>query len=86
MKSLYYLGQYYLDNGDQKRAREYTDRLIDSNTPHSYWLARGYILMSDIYRAKGDDFEADEYLKSLRANYPGNEPDILNMIDSRLNP
>ena len=86
VKSLYYLGQYYLDNGDQKRAREYTDRLIDSNTPHSYWLARGYILMSDIYRAKGDDFEADEYLKSLRANYPGNEPDILNMIDSRLNP
>ncbi|MDE6084995.1 MAG: tetratricopeptide repeat protein, partial [Muribaculaceae bacterium] len=86
IKSLYYLGQYYLDNGDQKRAREYADKLIDSNTPHSYWLARGYILMSDIYRARGDNFEADEYLKSLRSNYPGDEPDILNMIDLRLNP
>ncbi|MBD5180024.1 MAG: tetratricopeptide repeat protein [Bacteroidales bacterium] len=86
VKSLYYLGQYYLDNDNMKRAREYADKLIDSNTPHSYWLARGYILMSDIYRAKGDNFEADEYLKSLRENYPGNEPDILNMIDSRLNP
>ena len=86
IKSLYYLGQYYLDNGDQKRAREYADKLIDSNTPHCYWLARGYILMSDIYRARGDNFEADEYLKSLRSNYPGDEPDILNMIDLRLNP
>lgn len=83
-KSLYYLAQYYHDNGDSKQSWEYVNRLVDSNTPHSYWLARGYILLSDLYRERGDNFEADEYLKSLRTNYPGSEPDIFNMIDSRL--
>jgi len=84
-KSLYYLARYYHDSGDTKQAWQAVNTLVDSNTPHSYWLARGYILMSDLYRAQGDTFEADEYLKSLRTNYPGSEPDIFNMIDTRLN-
>lgn len=85
-KSLYYLAQYQYDSGDTKSAWKSVNTLIDSNTPHSYWLARGYILTSDLYRAQGDTFEADEYLRSLRDNYPGSEPDILNMIETRLNP
>lgn len=83
-KSCYYLAQYYYDTDDKRSSRKTVDKLLASNTPHSYWLARGYILMSDLYRAQGDNFEADEYLKSLRSNYPGSEPDIFNMIDQRL--
>lgn len=83
-KSLYYMAQYYYDTNNTKLAWQAVNALVDSNTPHSYWLARGYILMSDLYRAQGDTFEADEYLKSLRSNYPGSEPDIFNMIDTRL--
>lgn len=84
-KSAYYLGQYYFDTGQTKKARSVTEKLIDSNTPHSYWLARGYILLSDIYKKQGNDFEAKEYLKSLKENYPGKESDIFLMIDKRLN-
>ncbi len=58
--------------------------LIDANPPHNYWLARGFILLSDILRSQGSDFEADEYLRSLRQNYPGTESDIFRMIDERL--
>ncbi|MBD5285620.1 MAG: tetratricopeptide repeat protein [Bacteroides sp.] len=83
-KSAYYLGQYYLDGGQVKKARSVAEKLIDSNTPHSYWLARGYILLSDICKKQGDDFEAREYLKSLKENYPGTESDIFMMIDERL--
>ncbi len=83
-KSLYYLAQYEYDSGNNTEAWKCVNTLIDSNTPHSYWLARGYILTSDLYRAQGDTFEADEYLRSLRDNYPGQEPDILNMIETRL--
>lgn len=84
-KSLFYMARHYYETGDKTRAWQAVNTLVDSNTPHSYWLARGYILMSDLYRDRGDTFEADEYLKSLRANYPGNEPDIFSMIDTRLN-
>lgn len=83
-KSAYYLGQHYFDTGATKKAKSAVEKLIDSNTPHSYWLARGYILLSDICKRQGSDFEATEYLKSLKENYPGNEKDIFNMIDERL--
>lgn len=83
-KASYYLAQGYFDKGETDAALHQVNDLIDSNTPQEYWLARGFILLSDIKRVKGETFEADEYLKSLRDNYPGNEPDIYQMIETRL--
>ncbi len=84
-KAAFYLARHYYDNGDMKKSREAVERLVNANPPHIYWLARGFILLSDINRNEGNTFEADEYLKSLRENYPGTEPDIFLMIDQRLN-
>lgn len=83
-KSSYYLAQSYFDDKDTARAQKQVESLIDSATPHTYWLARGFILLSDIYAAQGKTFEAREYLNSLKENYPGSETDITQMIDSRL--
>lgn len=83
-KSAYYLGQYYYDKGNLKKSRQVVEALIDANTPHQYWLARAFILLSDVNRKEGKTFEADEYLKSLKESYPGNETDIFIMIDQRL--
>lgn len=66
------------------KAAKTAESLIDANPPHPYWLARTFILYSDILRAQGSDFEADEYLRALRSNYPGTDADIFQMIDSRL--
>ena len=82
-KSALYLAQYHFDKGQNDKARKEINALIDANPPHDYWLARGFILLSDILRAKGETFEADEYLRSLKENYPGSEPDIFRMIDER---
>lgn len=78
------LAESMLADGDAAGAKGVADKLINSNTPHSYWLARGFIVLSDALRAQGDAFEADEYLKSLKSNYPGAETDIFEMIDKRL--
>ncbi len=83
-KASYYLAQGYFDRGKTADALRQVNSLIDSNTPQEYWLARGFILLSDIKRVQGESFEADEYLRSLRDNYPGEEADIYQMIDSRL--
>lgn len=83
-KSAYFLAQNYFDNGMADKARTTVEDLTNSGTPHSYWLARGFILLSDIYAAEGKNFEAREYLNALRENYPGSESDIFMMIDSRL--
>lgn len=83
-KSAFFLAQSYFDAKDLKNAKAAAEELTASRTPHSYWLARGFILLSDIYRAKGQKFEADSYLEALRDNYPGSESDIFRMIDERL--
>lgn len=43
---------------------------IDKGTSHQYWLAKSFILLSDIYVIKKDDFQAKHTLKSLLENYP----------------
>lgn len=82
--SLYHLAQAQFDLRRTAEAEKSVNRLIDANPPHDYWLARGFILLSDIRAAEGNSFEAAEYLRSLRENYPGKEEDIFRMIDSRL--
>ncbi len=84
-KAAYYRAQRHFDSGKRAKALEEVNELIDANPPHDYWLARGFILLSDIRRAEGDHYQADAYLRSLRGNYPGNEPDIFEMIETRLN-
>lgn len=70
--------------GKAAEAHKEIDSFINTNPSSQYWLARAFILLSDILRSEGNDFEADEYLISLRTNYPGTEADILQMIDTRL--
>lgn len=78
------LGSYYYNAADYKAAESAVNKLLDSSTTHQYWMARGFILLSDIYAKRGDKFQAREYLESLKSNYPGKEADIFEMIDKRL--
>lgn len=84
-KSAVYLAQYYYDEDNLKEARATAEAFISAQPPHNYWLARGFIILSDVCRKEGKTFEANEYLRALRDNYPGNEPDIFRMIEERLN-
>lgn len=85
IKSALYMGQSFFDDKLIDDARRVAETIIDSATPHTYWLARGFILLSDVLASQDQKFEAREYLRSLRENYPGSETDIFQMIDTRLN-
>ncbi len=78
------LGSHYLSTGHPAKAVEVLSEFTDAGSPHSYWLARGFIALADAYQATGQKYLAVEYLKSLRDNYPGSEPDIHDAISSRL--
>ena len=83
-QAAYDLANYYYMAGDNVAAEDVLNRFIEAGTPHSYWLARGFILLADVYHKEGKEFEAVQYLKSLKENYPGSESDITEMIDTRL--
>lgn len=55
-------------------AEELIYEFAQSNSPHGYWLAKGFILLSDIYYARGDYFSAKHTLQNLISKYT-NETD-----------
>ena len=79
----YLLSQYLYDKGDRDAAQENIMSFIQEGTPHMYWIARSFILLSDIYKAQGKDIEARQYLLSLKSNYTESD-DIADMIKERL--
>ncbi|MFI3240257.1 MAG: tetratricopeptide repeat protein [Bacteroidales bacterium] len=84
VKGAYTLAELSYENKDYSLAEEQINDIIDKGTPHHYWLARSFILLSDIYAKTGNAFEAKEYLESLKGNYPGSETEIYSMIEERL--
>lgn len=82
-ESDYLLSQLLFDSGDSESAEKVIMEFIQEGTPHMYWLARSFILLSDIYRSQGKDVEARQYLLSLKSNYTEDD-DIADMIAKRL--
>lgn len=82
-ESKYLLANLYFEQGKLTDAENEVMDFAKKNTPYQYWLARGFILLSDIYIQKGDDFQAKQYLLSLQKNYTTAD-DIQSMISDRL--
>lgn len=66
------------------KAEAQVNDFMKKGTAHQYWMARAIIVLSDTYVAKGNDFQAKQYLESLKSNYKGTESDIRDMINERL--
>ncbi len=81
-EAAYLLAQRHYDEQQLDQAEAQVLKLIDSATSHQYWLARGFILLTDVYIARNDSFQAKQYLESLNNNYTGND-DIKSLIDAR---
>ncbi|MBN1926955.1 MAG: tetratricopeptide repeat protein [Prolixibacteraceae bacterium] len=59
---------YYNQNKLEECENEIMD-FISKNTPHQYWLAKSFILLSDLYLSNNDLFQARHTLKSIIDNY-----------------
>lgn len=79
----YLLAQYMFDNNSYEECEQEILNYIETGTPHAYWMARSFVLLSDLYMAQGRNMEAKQYLLSLQNNYSGND-DIESLIKERL--
>jgi len=82
-ESKFMLASAYFQQGSPATAEKEILDFAQKNTPFQYWLARSFILLSDIYIAQKNDFQAKQYLLSLQRNYKV-EDDIQGMINARL--
>lgn len=65
----YLSGQLLYQAGELDRAMETAFDVINNMSGHDYWVARSFILLADIYTAKGESFQAKSTLESIIENY-----------------
>lgn len=79
----YLVAEAYFNLGDIDEAEQQIISFTQQKTQQQYWLAKALILLSDIYRLRGDDFQAQQYLLSLQNNYKQSD-DILSIVADKL--
>ena len=66
-------------------AEEIIYDLAQSNTPHAYWVAKGFILLSKIYIKTNDRFSAKHALQTVLSSYENETDGIKNEAENLLN-
>jgi TolA-binding protein len=80
----YRVAQILFDQGKAEQAEQEIFDFVNVGTPHQYWMARCFLLLSEIYQSKGDLFQARQYVESLMENYKNTEDDIQERAQKRL--
>jgi len=69
----YNLAEIAFRTGRLLEAEELIYTLSEKFTAYDYWVAKGFILLSDIFLKNGNDFQARQTLESVIENYTGPE-------------
>ncbi|MBQ4007105.1 MAG: tetratricopeptide repeat protein, partial [Muribaculaceae bacterium] len=83
-QATYELAKLQYEAGSFGAAEKTINNFFKAKSQQTYWIGKCYILLADVYHKQGKNAEAREYLEGLKANYPGNEQDIKDDINSRL--
>lgn len=65
----YLVSQILYDQGRKDASEKEILDFVDKNTPHQFWLGKSFILLSDIYLDRKEEFQAYQTLKSLTDYY-----------------
>ena len=79
----YLVAEIYFLQKDLDKSENEIMSFAAMNTQQQYWLAKSFILLSDIYVQRDDLFQAKQYLLSLESNYRVQD-DIQTIVRERL--
>lgn len=85
MESLYLIAEGYYNLGDYANAEKSVMELSKGDTPHQYWVAKGFILLGDTYLKRGDKFQAKATYKSIVEGYGEKNDGIKESAQKKLN-
>ncbi|HEX2396425.1 MAG TPA: tetratricopeptide repeat protein, partial [Bacteroidales bacterium] len=92
-ESKFRLAEIYYQRKETENAEKVIADFADKTTPHQYWMAKSFLLWADIFREKGDYFQASQTLQSLIDYYERTDDGIIaeakekkRQIDNRQNP
>jgi len=83
-ESKYRVAELLYKENQTEESEKIVLEFIDQKSPHEYWMARMFILLSDISLRKGDMLQAKVTLESLRDYYTIKDDGILDEVKSKL--
>lgn len=69
----YMLAQLEFENAEYDKCEKSVFALSENYASYDYWVAKGFLLLSDVYVKKGNTFQAKSTLKSIIDNYAGKD-------------
>jgi TolA-binding protein len=63
------------DKGDFEEVENKVYALSDAGTPHTYWLAKSFIVLGDSFVERGEYEQAEATFQSLVEGYEATRPD-----------
>ena len=79
----YHIIEILLRQNNLKEAEDEVFDFVAKNTPHQYWMAKSFILLSDIYVAKNDEFQAIHTLQSVIDGYDVQNDGIIELATNK---
>jgi TolA-binding protein len=76
-ESKYRIAEIYYQRKEIQNAEKEISDFANKTTPHQYWMAKSFLLWANIFRDKGDDFQAIQTLQSLIDYYAKTDDGIL---------
>jgi TolA-binding protein len=83
-ESKYRVAEILYKKGQTAEAEKVINEFVSQNTPHQYWMARIFLLLSDICIKKDDMLQARATLQSLRDYYSIDNDGILDEVKAKL--
>ena len=72
-EALFGLAEMSFQDKDYKNAEKYIFKLTGDYASYDYWVAKAFILLSDVYLKTGNTFQAKQTLQSIIDNYDGQD-------------
>lgn len=83
-ESKYRVAEILFKKGNIDEAEKIITQFIDQNSPHQYWMAKMFLLLSDVSIQKGDALQARATLQSLKEYYSVTDDGILDEVETKL--
>lgn len=83
-ESKYRVAELLYRKGDIAESERVVTQFIDQNSPHQFWMAKIFLLLSDISISKGDLLQARATLQSLKEYYTIKDDGIIDEVNAKL--
>ncbi len=80
----YMVARMLAEQNELQKSEDEINTLIASGTPHIYWIAKSFFLLSDICLKRDDRFQAKANLQSVIDNYGDESDGIIAEANSKL--